>query len=101
MTTPQTSKLETSASVPEEFEVLLIADERDPGFAVFCPSLPGCNSQGDDREEALAMIADAIEGFLLAAPTRPVPPEGEMERLIAELIADGCTVEVARVRVSV
>ena len=101
MTTPLTSKAQGSTNAPEEFEVLLISDERDPGLAVFCPSLPGCNSQGDDREEALAMITEAIEGFLEVAPTRPVAPEGEKERLISELIADGCTVEVALVSVSV
>ncbi len=29
-----------------------------------CPSLPGCASQGETIEEALAMIKDAIEGHL-------------------------------------
>lgn len=101
MTTPSTAHQGTPAAHTEEFEVLLISDERDPGFAVFCPSLPGCNSQGDDREDALAMIADAIQGFLLPPRARKVGPVGEKERLIAELTADGCKVEVALVSVSV
>ena len=29
-----------------------------------CPALPGCSSQGDTVEEALAMIKDAIIGHL-------------------------------------
>jgi len=40
--------------------------ERDEdGFIVAeCPSLPGCLSQGKTRDEALANIKDAIEGYL-------------------------------------
>ena len=34
------------------------------GYIVSCPALPGCVSQGESREEALAMIKDAIEGYL-------------------------------------
>ena len=100
MTTLRTAKAKPSAKQAEEFEVLLISDDIDPGYAVFCVSLPGCNSQGDDREEALAMIADAIEGFLMF-PSRPAAPEDRKERLIAEYTADGCRVEVATVRVVV
>ena len=101
MTTPHTAKTEASAKQAEEFEVLLVSDDLEPGYAVFCLSLPGCNSQGDDREEALAMISEAIEGFLAIPYTRPVAPADRKERLIAEYTADGCRVEVATVRVVV
>ena len=36
----------------------------DEGFAVCVPSLPGCWSQGDTEEEALANIASAIREYL-------------------------------------
>ena len=29
-----------------------------------CPSLPGCISQGDSREQAITHIKEAIEGYL-------------------------------------
>ena len=45
---------------PLELPVVLIPDE-DGGFVVECPVIPGCISQGDTREEALANIKDAIE----------------------------------------
>ncbi len=45
---------------PHELPVVLIADEAG-GFVVECPVIPGCISQGDTREEALANIRDAIE----------------------------------------
>ena len=31
------------------------------GYAVIAPSLPGCMSEGDNREEALTNIKEAIE----------------------------------------
>lgn len=42
-----------------ELPVVLIPDE-DGGYVVECPVIPGCISQGDTREEALANIKDAI-----------------------------------------
>jgi len=36
----------------------------EEGYAVWCPSLPGCASQGETREEALANIQDAIKSYL-------------------------------------
>ena len=38
----------------------------EEGFAVSCPGLPGCWSQGATEEEALANIRDAIEDYLAA-----------------------------------
>lgn len=46
------------------YKVLLHPDTEDGGFWVECPSLPGCASQGETKEEALEMIKDAIEGHL-------------------------------------
>jgi antitoxin HicB len=43
-----------------DFKVLLEPDE-DGGYVVVCPSLPGCYSQGETVEEALANIREAIE----------------------------------------
>ncbi len=41
------------------FDVIL-TPQPDGGFFVECPSLPGCYSQGDSRDEALANIREAI-----------------------------------------
>ena len=40
--------------------VRLYPDEEDGGFTVTCPEIPGCISQGDTEEEALANIEEAI-----------------------------------------
>lgn len=42
--------------------------QSDEGFAVWCDDLPGCNSQGATREEALENIKDAITEYLAAQP---------------------------------
>ena len=34
------------------------------GYAVWCPGLPGCWSQGETEEEALENIKDAIQAYL-------------------------------------
>jgi predicted RNase H-like HicB family nuclease len=47
------------------YKVLLI--ESDEGYAVNCPALPGCWSQGRTREEALANIREAIRLWLEVA----------------------------------
>ena len=65
-----------------EFEVVL-QPEDEGGFSVFVPGLPGCASQGETREEALAMIKEAIEGYLesLDAHGDPIPKPAEVERV--------------------
>jgi predicted RNase H-like HicB family nuclease len=47
-----------------KFKVALYLSEE--GVAVSVPSLPGCWSQGETEEEALANIADAIREYLEA-----------------------------------
>jgi len=44
------------------YHVTLIKSEE--GYAVFCPSLPGCCSQGETKEEALQNIRVAIQEYL-------------------------------------
>ena len=38
--------------------------ESEEGYAIWCPGLPGCWSQGATKEEALENIKDAIEAYL-------------------------------------
>lgn len=39
----------------------------DEGYAVWCPGLPGCWSQGKTEKEALQNIKDAIKAYLETA----------------------------------
>jgi len=42
--------------------VLELAEEG--GYVIYVPSLPGCISEGDSKEEALKNIKEAIELYL-------------------------------------
>jgi predicted RNase H-like HicB family nuclease len=48
------------------YRVVLLPSEE--GFAVSCPGLPGCWSQGTSEQEALENIQDAIREYLEASP---------------------------------
>ena len=43
--------------------ILIYRDENGEWCAT-CPSLPGCHSQGESREDAIINIKDAIEGYI-------------------------------------
>ena len=48
-----------------------------------CPSLPGCISQGETRDQAIANIREAIEGYILALQEDKLPvPEERFEALL-------------------
>jgi len=51
--------------------------QKEGGYTVTVPALPGCISEGDTLEEALENIKDAIEGYLkvLAKHGRKIPLE--------------------------
>ncbi len=57
-------------------QVIVYPDE-DGFWVAEVPSLPGCNSQGETREEALEHIRDAIEGYIgtLMQEGLPVPED--------------------------
>jgi predicted RNase H-like HicB family nuclease len=43
---------------------VVLEPSEDGGYTVTVPALPGCISEGDSREEALANIEDAIQLYL-------------------------------------
>ena len=43
---------------------VLVYPGENGNFVAECPALPGCASQGRTREEAIANIQEAIEGWL-------------------------------------
>lgn len=55
---------------------VLIEEDEDGIFVAECPTLPGCISQGNTRQNALKNINDAIKGYLksLKKHNEPIPP---------------------------
>ena len=60
---------------------IFIERDEDGIFVVECPSLPGCISQGETREQAIENIQDAIRGYLesLEKHDEPIPPSIDEE----------------------
>ena len=44
----------------------VVLEQSEEGYSVHVPGLPGCWSQGDTEQEALANIQDAIQEYLAA-----------------------------------
>jgi predicted RNase H-like HicB family nuclease len=57
----------------------------DDHWVVECPSLPGCITQGKTKEEAIANIKEAIQGYVKALEQDglPVPEERFDSMLLA------------------
>lgn len=58
---------------------IILEPQKEGGFTVYVPSLPGCISEGDTKEEAIANIKDAIALYL-------EPDTNEMTEFTGETI---------------
>ena len=54
------------------YKVILVPEE-EGGYSVSCPALPGCHSQGETVEEALANIKEAVSLYLEVLETNGMP----------------------------
>ena len=61
------------------YTIILHPDTDEGGYTVTVPSLPGCVTQGETLEEAIAMARDAIRLHIesLIEDGQPVPEEQE------------------------
>jgi len=63
-------------------QVILYCGE-DEYWVAECPSLPGCISQGKNKEEALNNIKQAIEGYILTLQEDGLPvPEDRLDAIV-------------------
>lgn len=71
------------------YTILLEPDPEEGGYTVTVPSLPGCVTQGDTLEEAIAMAKDAIRLFIetLVEHGEPIPEERERPQTITIRVA--------------
>jgi predicted RNase H-like HicB family nuclease len=47
---------------------VILREEQEGGYSAQVVELPGCISQGENREETIKNIREAIEGYLEAFP---------------------------------
>lgn len=51
---------------------VILEPSEEGGYTVYVPSLPGCISEGDTKEEAMSNIKEAIELYLESVEDDPV-----------------------------
>jgi predicted RNase H-like HicB family nuclease len=62
---------------------VVITHGQDGYWVAECPSLPGCISQGKTREEAVANIKEAIEGYVVSLKEDGLPvPDDRFDTLV-------------------
>ena len=83
-TTPE-AMTATPAGI-RRYTVLLTPEVEDGGYSVAVPTLPGCRTQGDTLEEALANAREAIRLYLddVIASGEPVPEERARPELVPD-----------------
>ncbi len=64
------------------YTILLTPDLEEGGYVVHVPALPGCHTQGDTLEEAIANAREAIAAWIKSAekdgeaiPEEAAPPQ--------------------------
>ena len=65
---------------------VIVHPGEDNFWVAECPSLPGCISQGRDREDALENIKEAIAGYIAALEEDGLPvPEDQFDTILVAL----------------
>ena len=66
------------------YTIILHPDQEEGGYTVTVPTLPGCITQGETMDDAIAMAKDAIRLHIkfLLADGQPVPQEDEPPQAI-------------------
>lgn len=75
---------------------VLFEPAEEGGYIVTCPALPGLVTEGDTLEEARAMAAEAIRGYLESlAKARVSAPVEEPSQPRSEFIRETVSIAVA------
>ena len=55
--------------------LIYLEPAEEGGYIASCPDFPGCVTQGETIEDALAMVKDAIQGYIasLKKHGEPIP----------------------------
>jgi len=72
------------------YRVSAIVEKDENGYYVYCPELPGCQSQGDTFEEAMANIREAVDLYI-----DTLSSEERAELLSREIFSATLEVQVA------
>ena len=72
------------------YKVNIVLNKDEHGYYAYCPELPGCHSQGDNFEEAMSNIKEAIELYIETLPLDEIMP-----LLSSEVLTTSMEIEIA------
>jgi len=61
---------------------VVLEKQEEGGYTVYVPSLQGCVSQGETKEEAIDSIKEAIELYLEPVENEVIVYQGEKAKII-------------------
>ncbi len=62
---------------------IVLEPSEEGGYTVYVPSLPGCISEGDTKDQARANIREAIELYLEPVEDDLLAPDGAEVQVLA------------------
>ena len=67
-----------------EMRYLVVVEEGSASFGAYVPDLPGCSAAGETKDEALALIREAIELHLedLKNGGQPIPRPSSVSEVV-------------------
>ena len=71
-------------------KINIVISKDEHGYYAYCPELPGCQTQGDNFEEIMVNIREAIELYL-----ETLTPEEIKEALSQEILTTTMEIQVA------
>ena len=78
-----TGKPQPAIGYTSSMKLKIVLEPSDEGgFTAYVPTLPGCISEGDSREDALRNIREAIELYLEPVEDDLAGKEGEIAELV-------------------
>lgn len=57
---------------------IILEPQEEGGYTVYAPSLPGCISQGSNKEDAIKNIKEAVELYLEADIDETIEHKGKL-----------------------
>jgi len=87
------------------YSVVIMPEPEDGGYTVFVPAIPGCVTQGETVEEALAMAQEAAQGLveIMAEDGEDLSPEapGAVFASVEVVLPESATAKEGKVAVGV
>ncbi len=72
------------------YKVSIVVEKDEHGYYAFCPELEGCQTQGENLEEVMSNIKEAIELYL-----ETLPEEERQDYLSHEIYTTSLEVKIA------